>query len=269
MTCLNPIRSPLRAVLALLVCTVVLSAQNTKPIALKGLVDALNLHGMSNAEIAQIIKTRGVDFELNADAESQLKAAGADADLLAVVRANYCRPGAPCPLTQPAAPQPPSASFGAAQSKAPEAAPTSTDAQPTATDTKAPAPVAGHPVASLKDVKNLYIEPMVNDLDQYLKAEFSKQLAGRVMIVLKADDANAVMTGTGEWHKGTGQAITGRMLGLHDTATGAVTVTSKDNVLWASEAGDRSIWWGVLKRGGQRKVADRIVHNFKRALEQK
>lgn len=148
-----------------------------------------------------------------------------------------------------------------------ETAPAPPAGQTTATETKVPA--AGHPVASLKDVKNLYIEPMVNDLDSYLKAEFSKQLAGRVTIVLKAEDANAVMTGTGEWHKGTAQAVTGRLLGLHDTATGAVTVISKDSVLWASEAGDRSIWWGVVKRGGQRKVADRIVHNFKNALQQK
>lgn len=30
-------------------------------------------------------------------------------------------------------------------------------------------------------------------------------------------------------------------------------------VVWAGEAGDRSFWWGALKKGGQRKVADRIV----------
>jgi hypothetical protein len=30
-------------------------------------------------------------------------------------------------------------------------------------------------------------------------------------------------------------------------------------VIWAGEAGDRSLWWGVWKKGGQRKVADRIV----------
>lgn len=159
------------------------------------------------------------------------------------------------------------ASVVLAQTKTPEATPNSPATQATVSETKAP--VAGHPVASLKEVKNLYIEPMVNDLDAYLKAEFAKQLRGRITIVLRPEDADAVMTGTGEWHKGTGAAITGRWLGLHDTATGAVSLVSKDSVLWASEAGDRSIWWGVLKRGGQRKVADRIVHNFKHALEQK
>lgn len=160
-----------------------------------------------------------------------------------------------------------SSSMGAAQTKTPEAAQTPPPAQATPPATQVP--VAGHPVASLKELKNLYIEPMANDLDQYLKAEFTKQLPGRVTIVMKADEADAVMTGTGEWHKGTAQAVTGRLLGLHDTATGAVQVLSKDSMLWASEAGDRSLWWGVLKRGGQRKVADRIVHNFKHALDQK
>jgi hypothetical protein len=148
-----------------------------------------------------------------------------------------------------------------AQTKAPE----TTQAAPA----EAKVPIAGHSVASVKDIKKLYVDPMVNDLDAYLKAEFSKQLSGRITIVLKPEDADAVMTGTGEWHKGTGAAITGRYLGLHDTATGAVSVLSKENLLWASEAGDRSIWWGALKRGGQRKVADRIVHNFKHAIEQK
>jgi hypothetical protein len=36
--------------------------------------------------------------------------------------------------------------------------------------------------------------------------------------------------------------------------------------MWASEAGDRSLMWGALARGGQRKVADRLVNNLKKAL---
>jgi hypothetical protein len=102
-------------------------------------------------------------------------------------------------------------------------------------------------------VKNLYIEPMVNELDLYLKAEFLKQLAGRIVIVSKPEDADAVMTGIGEWHNGTAQAVTGR---------GAVQMLSKGSLLWASEA------WGLLKSGTQRKVAGRIVHSFKNVIEE-
>jgi len=164
------------------------------------------------------------------------------------------------------------ASVVAAQTKAQETPPKTqeapktqeTAATPPATQTtvtESKVPVAGHPVASPKEVKNLYIEPMVNDLDQHLKSEFSKQLSGRIMLVPKPEDADAVMTGIGEWHSGTAPAVTGRLRGENDTARGAVQVLSKGSLLWASEA------WGLLKSGGQRKVADRIVHNFKNVLE--
>jgi len=163
------------------------------------------------------------------------------------------------------------ASVAAAQTKAQETPPKTPEAPktqetaptPPATQTtvaESKVPVAGHPVASPQKVKNLYIEPMVHDFDQDLKAEFARQLAGRIVVVPKPEDADAVMTGIGEWHNGTAQAVTGRLVGLHDPR-GAVQVLSKDSLLWASEA------WGLLKAGSQRRVADRIVHNFKNALE--
>ena len=162
------------------------------------------------------------------------------------------------------------ASVAAAQTKAQETPPKTQEAAPTApaaapapqtTVTESKVPVAGHPVASPKEVKNLYIEPMVNDLDQYLKAEFSRQLARRIVIVSKPDDANAVMSGIGEWRSGTAQAVSGRAGPANDSARGAVQVLSKDSLLWASGA------WGLLKSGSQQKVADRIVHNFKNVVE--
>src|ERR1035437_490907 len=55
-----------------------------------------------------------------------------------------------------------------------------------------------------------------NDLDQYLRAEFTKQLRGKILIVLDAKDADAILTGVSEEEKGTGAKITGRYLGLHD-----------------------------------------------------
>ena len=38
-------------------------------------------------------------------------------------------------------------------------------------------------------------------------------------------------------------------------------------ILWASEAGDRSLWWGNLRRGGMRKVAERLVKNLKKYMD--
>ena len=37
-------------------------------------------------------------------------------------------------------------------------------------------------------------------------------------------------------------------------------------LVWAGEAGDRSLWWSWFRRGGQRKVADRLVKKLKEDL---
>jgi hypothetical protein len=37
-------------------------------------------------------------------------------------------------------------------------------------------------------------------------------------------------------------------------------------MVWAGGAGDRSLWWGGYRRGGERKVADRIAKEMKKAL---
>ena len=37
-------------------------------------------------------------------------------------------------------------------------------------------------------------------------------------------------------------------------------------MIWAGEAGDRSLWYGGFKRGGERKVAERIVEQMKKSL---
>jgi hypothetical protein len=74
--------------------------------------------------------------------------------------------------------------------------------------------------------------------------------------------------GSSEQKTGTGAMVTGRYLGLHDVATGAISIVDKaGTVLWAGEAGDRSLLLGPVKRGGARKVADRLVHSLKKAME--
>lgn len=121
----------------------------------------------------------------------------------------------------------------------------------------------------LSQIKSLYVAQMPNDLDQYIRAEVTKQFQGKMAVTLKKEDADAMLAGTSDLKKGTGAAITGRWLGLHDNATGSVSLVAKDDntILWSSEAGDRSLWWGALARGGQRKVASRLVHNLKAAME--
>ncbi|MCX6634026.1 MAG: hypothetical protein NT090_02875 [Acidobacteria bacterium] len=124
-------------------------------------------------------------------------------------------------------------------------------------------------ITSIRDMKRIYIEKMPADLDQFIRAEIEKELRGRLTVVLVKEEADALMMGTGENRTGTGAQITGRYLGLHDNATGAVSVTDRTAtvVLWSSEAGDRSLFWGAVRRGGPRKVADRLVNNLKKALQ--
>jgi hypothetical protein len=130
-------------------------------------------------------------------------------------------------------------------------------------------PQASGPAPSLSSIRKVYIEKMPNDLDQYLRAEISKQFKGRVTVVLDKKDADGILAGIDDEKKGTGAQITGRYLGLHDNATGTLSMIDRDEktILWTDEAGDRSILFGPMKRGGQRKVADRLISKLKKAME--
>lgn len=121
----------------------------------------------------------------------------------------------------------------------------------------------------LKSVRKIFIDKMPNDLDQYLRAEFSKQMKGRIVVVLDEKAADAIITGVSEEEKGTGAKITGRYLGLHDIATASLSMVDKDRkvLLWSDEAGDRSLMFGVMRRGGERKVAERLVYKLKKVID--
>jgi hypothetical protein len=120
----------------------------------------------------------------------------------------------------------------------------------------------------LKSIHKIFIEKMPNDLDQYLRAEFFKQMKGKISVVLDEKDADAVLTGISEEEKGTGAKITGRYFGLHDIATGSLSLLDKERkqILWSDEAGDRSLLFSVAHRGGERKVAERLVGKLKKAM---
>jgi hypothetical protein len=129
-------------------------------------------------------------------------------------------------------------------------------------------PLALAETPDLKSVHKVFIEKMPNDLDQYLRAEFNKQLRGKVTVVLKKEDADGVITGINDEQKGTAAKITGRYLGLHDTVNGTISLLDKteSEILWSDEAGDRNLFFGIAHRGGERKVADRLVSKLKKAM---
>lgn len=105
-----------------------------------------------------------------------------------------------------------------------------------------------------------YIAPMPDGFDGFIAAEILKR---KLPLTVVADEGMADFIITGGTNKGVHK--------WYDTVFGSgyerdrnqgnirVIRVKDKTVVWAGEAGDRSLWWGALKKGGQRKVADRIV----------
>jgi len=92
----------------------------------------------------------------------------------------------------------------------------------------------------------LFIEDMDKDLDSFIRAEIVKKKI-RLVVVVDPEEADLIMTAS---------------------ASGIMIFSQADKVmLWASAAGGRSLWWVGLKREGPRKVAERVISNLKKAME--
>jgi len=132
------------------------------------------------------------------------------------------------------------------------------DRQPSAAassnDSIEPARSPATAATPLRAIHRLFVEKMPNDLDQSIGAEISKQMNGRLLVVLDKADAEAVLRGVGS----------------ERTGTGSVSLVDKDQklVLWSVETGDRRLWFGTAKRSDARKIADRLVRDLKKAIEQ-
>lgn len=74
------------------------SAQAKKPISRDGLVNAVRINGLSTAELVQQIQSRGVSFQMTADAEQELRQAGARPEVIEAARHNY-RSGGMTPVS--------------------------------------------------------------------------------------------------------------------------------------------------------------------------
>jgi hypothetical protein len=113
----------------------------------------------------------------------------------------------------------------------------------------------------------IYIEEMENDLDGFIRAEMVKRKVP-LQVLLAPEGADYIMTGNlviqekRAWHEGWLSAEKD-----HNVANIMVVDPKEKKMIWASEAGDRSWFWGSLKRGGQRKTAERLVNNLKNAIK--
>lgn len=117
---------------------------------------------------------------------------------------------------------------------------------------------------SIPKGSKVFIAPMQNGLDGFIAPEIIKR---KVPIVMVTDEKQAdyVLSGASlkaddKWYN--------TVFGGKDKNEGNVRLleVKSKQMVWAGEAGDRSLWFGGFKRGGERKVADRIVEEMKKQL---
>ena len=120
------------------------------------------------------------------------------------------------------------------------------------------------PQATVPAGSKVFIAPMEGNLNPFIAAEIIKKKLP-IVIVTEEKDAEYILAGASikgddRWYH--------TVFGGKDKNEGSVQLLNvkERTMVWAGEAGDRSLWWGNLKRGGQRKVADRIVSKMKDQL---
>jgi hypothetical protein len=113
----------------------------------------------------------------------------------------------------------------------------------------------------------VFISVMEGKLDGFIASEIIKQKLP-VTVVTEDKDADFVLAGASiraddKWYH--------VVFGGKDKNEGNVRLldVKTKTMAWAGEAGDRSLWYGGFHRGGERKVAERIVKQMKKDLFRK
>ena len=125
--------------------------------------------------------------------------------------------------------------------------------------------VARRSIQTLADVRELHVEGMKGELDEFIREEIGKQLSGRMRAVESGTAADAVLQVTVEDRKGGTVSKAGRFLGLKDKLriTAVVRDTASKKTLWTCEVGDRMPVVGAFKSDTARRVAARVVKEMK------
>ncbi len=115
-------------------------------------------------------------------------------------------------------------------------------------------PAEGQPIP-LSNVRRVYIEKMDNNLDQYLASAISAKFHGTLTVVLDTKQADAILRG--------------QNLAAQETQKATVQLVDKagTTVLWSGSANDRSLLTLDLKHGGQKKLADHLIGELKKAMQ--
>lgn len=112
--------------------------------------------------------------------------------------------------------------------------------------------------------KKIFIAPMRGDLHPFIASEIVRK---KLPVVVVTDKNKAEYILAGGFRKGDGKWYH-TAFGVTDKNEGNIQLINAKNktLVWAGGAGDRSLILGGWSRGGQRKVADRIVNKMKKDL---
>jgi hypothetical protein len=219
--------------------------------------------GLGDDVIVNTIKSQLGLFKVGADDLISLKQAGVSDKVIGAMldktnvglSGNTSTPDPqPAPSPQPTTPQP------APPTPVPAPLPQPGPVYPA----PGPDPGMGGGPTTLTAGAKIFIAPMDNGLDGFISAEIIKQHLP-LTVVTQEGLGDFVMAGASlqadnHWYN--------TVFGGKDKNEGNVRVmnTRTKQMVWAGEAGDRSMWFGGLKRGGQRKVAERIVSKLKKDM---
>jgi hypothetical protein len=125
-----------------------------------------------------------------------------------------------------------------------------------------PATTAKPPVVPLDS--KLYITPTEGNLHGFIAAEVLKQ---KLSLVVTTDEKEASFVLTGMSVPADNKWFNS-IFGGKDKNEGNLQLinVSTKQLVWAGEAGDRSLFFSQYQRGGLRKVASRLVYRMKKDL---
>jgi hypothetical protein len=109
----------------------------------------------------------------------------------------------------------------------------------------------------------VFIAPMDDGFDSFLAAAI---LDNKVPLTITMEECSAAYIIIGQAVRGQSKWYDTVFGAERDRNQGSIKLlkVSDKTVVWAGAAGDRSLWWGALKSGGQKKVANRLARELKK-----
>ena len=120
----------------------------------------------------------------------------------------------------------------------------------------------------IPDGSRIFVSEMEGGLHSHIASQIVKK---KLPVVIVTDEKEADYVISGAALKGDNKWYHSVFGSGKDKNEGNIQVVNvKDRtVIWAGEAGDRSLMWGRLARGGKSKVASRLVSKMKKDLFKK